>query len=67
MADPDLLRLMRQIRAEAELLRTVAHEADTEVATIVAATRRKRELERLRRERQGARSTKRPRELGKDR
>jgi hypothetical protein len=67
VADPDLLRLMRQIRAEAELLRTVAHEADAEVATIVAATRRKRALERLRRERPGARSTKRAREPGEDR
>jgi hypothetical protein len=61
VADPDLLQFMRQIRVEAELLRAVAHEADTEVATIVAASRRKRELERLRRERQGARSTKRAR------
>ena len=67
MADPDLLRFMRQIRVEAELLRAVAHEADTEVATIVAATRRKRELEQLRREQQGARSTKRAGELGEDR
>ena len=61
VADPDLLQFMRQIRVEAELLRAVAHEADTEVAIIVAASRRKRELERLRRERQGARSTKRAR------
>ena len=55
MVDPDQLRLMKQIHDEAELLRSVAHEADVEVAAIGAATRRKRELERLRRERQGAR------------
>ena len=55
MVDPDQLRLMKQIHDEAELLRAVAHEADVEVAAIGAATRRKRELERLRRERQGAR------------
>jgi hypothetical protein len=58
---------MKQIHDEAELLRAVAHEADLEVATIVAATRKKRQLEVLRRERQGACSAKRARELGKDR
>jgi len=46
---------MKQIHEEAELLRAVAHEADAELAAIGAATRRKRELERLRGERQGAR------------
>jgi hypothetical protein len=46
---------MKQIHDEAELLRAVAHEADVEMAAIGAATRRKRELERLRRERQSAR------------
>jgi hypothetical protein len=55
VVDPDQLRLMKQIHDEAELLRAVAHEADVEVAAIGAATRRKRELERLRREREGAR------------
>ena len=55
MVDPDRLRLMKQIQDEAELLRAVAHEADVEVAAIGAATRRRRELERLRGERQGAR------------
>ena len=55
VVDPDQLRLMRQIHDEAELLRAVAHEADVEVAAIGAATRRKRELERLRHERQGPR------------
>jgi hypothetical protein len=55
VVDPDQLRLMRQIHDEAELLRAVAHEADVEMAAIGAATRRKRELERLRRERQSAR------------
>ena len=55
VVDPDQLRLMKQIHDEAELLRAVAHEADVEMAAIGAATRRKRELERLRRERQGAR------------
>jgi hypothetical protein len=40
---------MKQIHDEAELLRVVAHEADVEMASIGAATRRKRELERLRR------------------
>ena len=54
MAEPDELRLMKQIHDEAELLRAVAHEADVEMAAIGAATRRKRELERLRRERQSA-------------
>jgi hypothetical protein len=53
--DPDQLRLMKQIHDEAELLRAVAHEADIEMAAIGAATRRKRELERLRRERQSPR------------
>jgi hypothetical protein len=67
VGDPDLLRMIRQIRAEAEHLRAAAHEADAEVATIVAATRRKRELERLRREGYGSRSTERARELGEDR
>ena len=43
------LRLMKQIHDEAELLRAVAHEADVEMAAIGAATRRKRELARLRR------------------
>ena len=55
VVDPDQLRLMKQIHDEAELLRAVAHEADVEVAAIGAATRRQRELERLRRERQAAR------------
>jgi hypothetical protein len=50
VVDPDQVRLMKQIHDEAELLRAVAHEADAEVAAIGAATRRKRELERLRRE-----------------
>ena len=54
VVDPDQLRLMKQIHDEAELLRAVAHEADAEMAAIGAATRRKRELERLRRERQRA-------------
>jgi hypothetical protein len=52
---PDQLQLMRQIHDEAQLLRAVAHEADAEVAAIAAATRRKRDLERLRR--YAARST----------
>ena len=64
-AKPDQLRLMKQIHDEAQLLRAVAHEADAEVATIVAATRRKRDLERLRR--YAARSTAREGELGEDR
>jgi hypothetical protein len=55
VVDADQLRLMKQIHDEAELLRAVAHEADVEVAAIGAATRRKRELERLRRERKGPR------------
>ena len=55
VVDPDQLRLMKQIHDEAELLRAVAHEADVEMAAIGAATRRKRELERLRRERQSTR------------
>jgi hypothetical protein len=55
VADPDQLRLMKEIHDEAELLRAVAHEADLEVAAIDAATRRKRELERLRHEPHGAR------------
>jgi hypothetical protein len=55
VVDPDQLRLMKQIHDEAELLRAVAHEADVEVAAIGAATQRKRELERLRREWRGAR------------
>ena len=55
VVDPDQLRLMKQIHDEAELLRAVAHEADVEMAAIGAATRRMRELERLRRERQSAR------------
>ena len=55
VVDPDQLRLMKQVHDEAELLRAVAHEADVEMAAIGAATRRKRELERLRRERQRAR------------
>jgi hypothetical protein len=61
---PDQLRFQKQIHDEAELLRVVAHEADLEMAAIGAATRRKRELERLRRERQAARSTKRGGERG---
>jgi hypothetical protein len=44
VSKPDQLRFPKQIHDEAELLRVVAHEAD--------------ELEWLRRERQGARSTK---------
>ena len=63
--EPDQLRLMRQIHDEAELLRVVAHEADVEMAAIDAATRRKREVERLRR--YAARSTGREGELGEDR
>jgi hypothetical protein len=55
VVDPDQLRLMKQIHDEAELLRAVAHKADAEVAAIAAATRRKRELERLRREQKGPR------------
>ena len=55
MDELDQLGLMRQIHEEAELLRAVAHEADVEMAAISAATRRKRELERLRREQQSAR------------
>ena len=47
MAYPDLLALMKQIHAEAALLRAIAHEADMEVGTIVAASRRKRELAEL--------------------
>jgi len=57
---------MKQIHDEAELLRAVAHEADVEMAALAAATRRKRELERLRRGRQGARSTERADERGED-
>ena len=64
-SEPDQLRLMKQIHDEAELLRVVAHEADVEMAAIGAATRRKRELERLRR--YAARSTDREGELGEDR
>ena len=67
VSKPDQFRFMKQIHDEAELLRAVAHEADVEVAAIVAATRRKRELERLRCEGYGARSTERARELGEDR
>jgi hypothetical protein len=67
MSDADLLSLIRQMRAEADLLRHVAREADMEVATMVAATQRKRERERLRREWHGSRSTERARELGEDR
>ena len=67
VADPDLLALMKQIHAEAALLRAIAHEADMEVGTIVAASRRKRELEQLRRERHVARSAERAREPGEDR
>jgi hypothetical protein len=48
-SEPSQLRLMKQIHDEAELLRAVAHEADVEIAAIGAATRKKRELERLRR------------------
>jgi hypothetical protein len=48
-SEPDQLRLMKQIHDEAQLLRAVAHEADAEIAAIAAATRRKRDLERLRR------------------
>jgi hypothetical protein len=59
VAKADQLRLMRQIHDEARLLRAVAHEADAEVAAVVAATQRKRELERLRRF--AARSTERAR------
>jgi hypothetical protein len=57
---------MKQIHDEAQLLREAAHEADVEVAAIVAATGRKRELERLRRE-QRAGSTEHEGELGEDR
>ena len=46
-SEPNQLRLMKQIHDEAELLRAVAHEADVEMAAIGAATRKKRELERL--------------------
>jgi len=67
VVDPDQLRLMKQIHDEAELLRAVAHEADVEMAALVAATRRKRELERLRRERQERRSIERGSEPGEDR
>jgi hypothetical protein len=69
MSDTDQLQLMKQIRAEAELLRAVAREADVEVVTIVEATRRKRARarERLSRERDDSRSGKRARELGEDR
>jgi len=56
---------MKQIHDEAQLLRAVAHEADAEIAAIVAATRRKQELERLRRYAVG--STERDGELGEDR
>jgi hypothetical protein len=56
---------MKQIHDEAQLLRAVAHEADAEIAAIVAATRRKQELERLRRYAAG--STEREGELGEDR
>ena len=62
---PDQVRLMKQIHDEAQLLRAVAHEADAEIAAIVAATRRKQELERLRRYAVG--STERDGELGEDR
>jgi DNA-binding NarL/FixJ family response regulator len=64
-SDPDQLRLMKQIHDEAELLRVVAHEADVEMAAISAATRRKREVERLRR--YAARFPRRKGESGEDR
>jgi hypothetical protein len=62
---PDQFGLMKQIHDEAQLLRAVAHEADAEIAAITAATRRKRDLERLRR--YAARATEREGELGEDR
>jgi hypothetical protein len=62
---PDQVRLMQQIHDEAQLLRAVAHEADAEIAAIVAATRRKQDLERLRHYASG--STERQGEPGKDR
>jgi hypothetical protein len=65
--EPDPLRFIRQIRVEAELLRAVRREADIEVATIVAAARTKRELEQLRHERPGARSSERAGDRREDR
>ena len=56
---------MKQIRAEADLLRAVAQEADIQVAAIVATARRKRE--RLRSAGYGSRSTERAHEPGEDR
>jgi hypothetical protein len=65
VSDPDLLTLIRQIHAEEFLLRSVAREADVEVAAIAASTRRNRE--RLSRERYDSRSRRRAGERGEDR
>jgi len=64
-ARPEHLRFMKQIRAEADLLRAVAQEADIQVAAIVATARRKRE--RLRSAGYGSRSTERAHEPGEHR
>ena len=56
MPGPDLLALVRQIHAEAAVLRASAREADVQVAAFVAEARGKRERALLRRERDGSRS-----------
>ena len=66
MADPDPLGFVRQVHAEAELLRAVAREADIEMAAIAATARETRQREQLCRERHRSRSCKRARELGED-
>jgi hypothetical protein len=48
--DLELNAYVEQIRAEAALLRRAAREADLEMATMVAATRRKRRWEQEREE-----------------
>lgn len=50
MPDLELNAYVEQIRAEAALLRRAAREADLEMATMVAATRRKRRWEQEREE-----------------
>ena len=67
MPDPELLALMRQMRAEAATLRAVAREADMEMAEFVAAARAKREAAQLRREGHSARPAEATRELDEDR
>jgi adenosyl cobinamide kinase/adenosyl cobinamide phosphate guanylyltransferase len=67
VADPDLLALMKQIRAEAATLRVVAREADMEMAEYVAASRTKREQDWLRHERHSTRPAERTDDVGEDR